>query len=61
MANNFKYVQTQPFTTGAGGASIGDTSLILASMLDINGVALAMTDFGNKGFITLEPGSGTLE
>ncbi len=61
MADNFKFVQTQPFTTGAGGASIGDVTLILSSFLDINGVNLTMTDFGSVGFGTLEPSSGTNE
>lgn len=61
MSNNFKFVQMQPTTLGSGGSSIGDTSIILSSFLDINGVALAITDFGTKGFGTIEPSSGTNE
>jgi hypothetical protein len=30
-------------------------------MKDIDGVQLSMTDFGDKGFITLDPGAGMLE
>lgn len=61
MADNFKFAQLQPFTLAGAGAVIGDTSIILSSMQSIDGVNLAMTDFGTKGFITLEPGVGTQE
>ncbi len=61
MSDNFKFVQMQPTTIGAAGQSIGDTSIILSSFLDIDGVALAMTDFGTKAFATIEPSSGSNE
>lgn len=61
MSDQTKYVQMQPTTISSGGSSIGDTSLILSSFLGIDGVALAMTDFGNLAFGTLEPSSATNE
>lgn len=60
MANTL-YPQLQLFTLYSSGASIGDTSLVLTSFQTIDEVSLAMTDFGDKGFLTLDPGSGTLE
>lgn len=61
MADNFKYVQTQPYTLAGSGALIGDTTLILSSFDDIDDVALTMTDFGTTGFGTLEPGNSSFE
>lgn len=43
------------------GAVIGDTTLILKSMTDIDGNLVTMTSFGTIAFGTLEPGNGTLE
>lgn len=56
-----KYAQLQPFSLAGAGAIIGATTIVLASMKTIDGTNLAMTDFGSKGFITLEPGSGVQE
>jgi hypothetical protein len=56
-----KYVQCQPFTVYGSGSTVGDTSLTLTTMNDIDGVALAMSDFGAKGYGTIEPGNGTQE
>lgn len=40
----------------------GDTSIVITSMLDIDGAALTMAGtFGTIGFGTLEPGNGALE
>lgn len=61
MADTYKFVQCQPTTLAGAGSSIGDTSIILSSFLDIEGVALAMTDFGTIGFATIEPGNGLQE
>lgn len=60
MANTL-YPQLQAFTLYSSGANIGDTTLVLSSFKTIDGVQLAMSDFGDKGFLTLEPGAGTNE
>lgn len=51
----------QIFTLAGGGAVIGATTLIIQSFQSIEDVNLAMTDFGTKGYGTLEPGSATKE
>ena len=56
-----KYAQLQATTLAGAGASIGDTSLILTVFNSIDGVALAMTDFGTVGYGTIEPNSGDQE
>jgi hypothetical protein len=61
MSDNLKFAQLQPFTLAGAGANIGDSTIILTSMETIDGVALAMTDFGTIGFGTLEPGNGVQE
>ncbi len=61
MADNTKYAQLQPFSVYGGGAVAGATTVILSSFQTIDGVDLAMTDFGAIGFGTLEPGSGPQE
>lgn len=59
---NFRTAQLQDYFLAGAGAVIGATSIILKSMLDIDGNALSMaTDFGTIGYGTLEPGNGTLE
>lgn len=54
---SLKYAQLQPFTLAGSGAVVGATTIFLTAFNSIDGVPLAMTDFGDKGFITLEPGS----
>ena len=61
MADTFKYAQVQPFSLSGAGAITGDITLTLKSFKTIDGVNLAMTDFGTIGFGTLEPGNGTYE
>lgn len=62
MSDLFRFAQLQPFTLAGAGAVIGDTSITLKSMKDIDGNTLTMSGtFGDIGFGTLEPGSGTLE
>lgn len=61
MADLLKFVQSQATTLAGAGATSTDTSIILTSFTDPDGVALTMTDFGNIGFGTLEPNSGTNE
>lgn len=55
------YPQLQLFSLYSSGASIGDTTVVLSEMKTIDGVLLTMADFGTKGFITIDPGAGTLE
>lgn len=60
--DNFRFFQTQPYTLSGAGTSIGDTSVVLSSMTDIDGNVITMAgSFGTIGFGTLEPGSGTQE
>ncbi len=61
MADNFKFAQLQPFTLAGSGVSIGDSTVALSSFKTIDGVNLAMTDFGDVGFGTIDPGNGTSE
>lgn len=61
MADEQNFVQAQPFNLAGAGAIIGDATIILTSMTGIDGALLTMADFGDKGFGTLEPGSGTQE
>lgn len=61
MANLFKFVQAQFYTLAGSGVSMGASTLTLQSFKDIDGVNLTITDFGTRGYMTLEPGSGTLE
>ncbi len=57
MADLRKYAQLQPFTLAGAGAVTAATSVVLSSFLSIDGVPLAMSDFGTKGYGTLEPNS----
>lgn len=61
MADQFKFVQAQPFSLAGSGAIAGATTITLKSFQTIDGVNLAMTDFGAIGFGTLQPGEGTSE
>ncbi len=61
-ADNMKYAQLQSFTLAGAGTILGDTTLTLDSMVQIDGVTLVtMADFGTKGYATIEPGNGTQE
>lgn len=57
----FLTAQLQPFALSGAGAIIGATSLTLKSFKTIDGVNLALADFGTIGYGTLQPGEGTLE
>jgi hypothetical protein len=61
MADTQKFLQTQSYALAGSGCTIGATSITLKSMLDIDGVAVAMTDIGTKGWMTLEAGNGARE
>lgn len=50
-----KYVQSPTQYLAGAGVIIGNTTVILTAFTDIYGNALAMTDFGAKGYGTLEP------
>lgn len=58
---SFLQLQAQPFSLAGAGALIGDTSIVLKSFKDIGGTNITMTDLGSVGYMTLEPGNGTLE
>jgi hypothetical protein len=54
--------QTQSFKLFGAGASIGATSITLESFKNLDGTNLTMAHFGGtKGFLTIEPSSGTQE
>ncbi len=61
MADSQKFVQAQTFNLAGAGAVIGATSIILNSFQTIDGVNLLITDFGAKGYATIEPGGGANE
>ncbi len=52
-----KISQLQNFTLAGSGVSIANTTMTLSTFQTIDGVNLAMSDFGSKGYMTLEPGS----
>lgn len=54
---SIKISQLQNFNLAGSGVSISDTTMTLSSFQTIDGVNLAMSDFGSKGYMTLEPGS----
>ncbi len=56
-----KFIQAQPFSLAGSGASIGDTTIILQSMVGIDGTNITTTDLGDICYGTLEPGNGTQE
>ena len=59
--DTFLFAQLSPFTVYGAGASMGYATLTLSSMKSIDGVNLAMTDFGTIGFGTIEPGNSAQE
>lgn len=59
---SFNFIQAlSSYSLAGAGATIGDTSITLKSFADINGVNYAMADFGAVGYLTMEPGNGSLE
>jgi hypothetical protein len=61
MADAQKFFQLQSQTLAGSGVSVADTTMILTSFKDIDGNNVAMTDFGDKGWMTIEPGSADRE
>lgn len=59
--DTFLYAQLQPFSLYGAGATSGDTTLQLTSFQSIDGVNLAMTDFGSIAFGTIEPNNASQE
>ena len=57
MSDLRKYVQMQPKQLAGSGAVLGATSIVINDFTDIGGNNLTMSDFGAKGWMTLEPGS----
>lgn len=49
------YVQANTLYLAGSGTTIGATTITLTSLTDIYGNVLTMSDFGSKGYITLEP------
>lgn len=61
MSDGQKFYQLPAFTLAGAGCAIGDTSIILSSMLDSDGNQVQMTDLGAKCWGTLEPSNSTQE
>ena len=55
------FVQAQPFILAGSGASIGDTTVTLQSMVGIDGTTIVTADLGSFAYGTLEPGNGDQE
>lgn len=59
---SFNFVQAQTFQLAGAGAVIGDVTVVLSSLKQIDGTTnITMTNFGAIGYMTLEPNSGTQE
>ncbi len=58
---SFRPYQLDPFFLAGAGAIVGDTSVVLKSMNDIDGSPVTMSQFGAIGYGTLEPGNSNLE
>lgn len=58
---SLKYVQTNTLFLAGSGTVIGATSVVLTGLTDIYGNALSMSDFGTKGYGTLEPDTNNEE
>jgi len=58
---SLKYAQTLTLYQAGAGNIIGATTVVLTSLADIYGNVLTMTDFGTKGYITLEPDTSNEE
>jgi hypothetical protein len=56
-----RFVQTQPFYLAGSGAALGATSITLKSFTQLDGTALTMSNFGSKGFATIEPNNSVKE
>ncbi len=57
----FHTAQLQNFTLSGSGVAVGDTTVTLSSFKTIDGTNLSISDFGAKGYATVEPGSSDRE
>jgi hypothetical protein len=55
------FIQAQKFVLSGSGTAIGDTTIILQSMVGIDAANIVTADLGTKCYGTLEPGNGTQE
>ena len=55
------FIQAQKFVISGSGTAIGDTTIILQSMVGIDAANIVTADLGTKAYGTLEPGNGTQE
>ena len=58
---SLKYVSSPTLYLAGSGTIVGATSIVLTSLTDIYGNVLTMSDFGDKGFVTLEPDTSNEE
>lgn len=56
--DNKQYIQIRP-TTLSTGVSAGGTSMVVAAIQDLYKNTLTMSDFGDTGYFTMEPGGKT--
>ncbi len=59
--STIQFIQAQSFVLSGSGSSIGDVTLLLQSMLDIDGNQILTADLGSFAYGTLEPGNGVQE
>lgn len=55
------FIQAQAFALSGSGASVGDTTVTLQSMVGIDGSNILTADLGSFAYGTLEPGNGVQE
>lgn len=55
MAYNVKFLQTQTQYLAGAGVSVGDGTMTLRSFLNLDGTPVTMSNFGTKGYGTVEP------
>ena len=56
-----QFIQMSKMVLAGAGASIGDTTILLQSMVGIDGSNIVTADLGTKAYGTLEPGNGNQE
>lgn len=59
--STIQFIQMQPMILAGSGASIGDNTLVLSSMVGINGSNIVTSDLGSFAYGTIEPGNGVQE
>jgi type II secretory pathway pseudopilin PulG len=61
VGTSINFVGGQAYYLSGSGVTATDTSIALVSFTDPNGTELTMTDFGDIGYATLEPGTSRQE